>query len=75
LSSFKQFDIPICVGISRKKLIGAIIGKPLNKRFIGGLSAGIFAAVHGANIIRTHDVMETKEALDVLNAIQGNHKE
>ena len=75
LSSFKQFDIPICVGISRKKLIGDIIGKPLNKRLIGGLSAGIFAAMHGANIIRTHDVMETKEALDVLNAIQGKYKE
>ena len=74
LSSFKQFNIPICVGISRKKLIGDITGKPLNKRLIGGLAAGIFAAMNGANIIRTHDVMETNETLEVLNAIQAKHE-
>ena len=74
LSSFKQFNIPICVGISRKKLIGDITGKPLSKRLIGGLAAGIFAAMNGANIIRTHDVMETNEILEVLNAIQAKQE-
>ncbi len=67
VSAFKVFNLPILVGLSRKSMIGALLGgqtKP-HERVIGSIVASITALNQGADIIRTHDVAQTSEALRV----------
>mgnify|MGYP001026836772 CR=1 FL=1 len=61
-------DLPLLAGMSRKSMIGAITGKPLDQRLAGSLGAALAAAAQGAMIIRVHDVAETVDALDVWQA-------
>lgn len=74
LSAFKTHGLPILLGVSRKSTIGVIINKPVLERLSAGLAVAVFAALQGVTIIRTHDVAESKQALDMLDAImkQGN---
>ena len=71
LNDFTKFKFPICVGLSRKQLIGDITKKPLNKRLVGGIAAALYATRRAANIVRTHDVAATVEALEVINSIDN----
>lgn len=57
--------LPFLAGMSRKSMIGAITGKPVENRLAGSLSAALAAASNGAHIIRVHDVAETVDALAV----------
>lgn len=66
LSKFRHFDMPILVGISRKSMIGMALNKPVEDRMIGSVAAALIAANNGANIVRVHDVKETKQALEIL---------
>lgn len=69
LDYFKQLGVPVLAGVSRKSMIGQITGRELNQRIIGSAAAALLAAQNGANIIRVHDVAETKDALAVLAAV------
>jgi dihydropteroate synthase len=71
LNDFTKLKAPICVGLSRKQLIGDITSKPIEKRLIGGIAAALYATRHGANIVRTHDVAATIDALEVVNSINS----
>ena len=61
-------ELPLLAGMSRKSMIGAITGKPLDQRLAGSLGAALAAAAQGAMIIRVHDVAETVDALNVWQA-------
>lgn len=62
---------PILLGVSRKRLIGVATGRTIAaERVIGSVAAGLFGAMHGAAILRVHDVREHVEALVVLHAIE-----
>ncbi len=61
-------DLPLLAGLSRKSMIGAITGKPVEERLAGSLAAALAAAAQGAKIIRVHDVAETVDALKVWQA-------
>ncbi len=64
LNMLKMFGLPILVGVSRKSFIGAITGrKDPSERLPGSLAATAIAVWNGANIIRTHDVKETLDAV------------
>jgi dihydropteroate synthase len=52
-------------------MIGQITGRELDGRIVGSAAAAMLAAQNGAQIIRVHDVAETKDALAVLSAVQG----
>ncbi|MFO1391792.1 MAG: dihydropteroate synthase [Agitococcus sp.] len=70
LSSFKSLGCPILVGMSRKSMLGALLGDaPVEQRLFAGLSSATIAALNGAKIIRTHDVKATFDALAVVNAL------
>ena len=71
LDYFKQLGVPVLAGVSRKSMIGQITGRVLNARLVGSAAAALLAAQNGANIIRVHDVAETKDVLAVLMAVQG----
>ena len=65
LESFRQFGLPVLVGISRKSFIGDILKeRDARERLYGTLSATAVAVYNGAHIVRTHDV--TKETTDVI---------
>ncbi len=62
LESLKKFNQPILLGISRKSMIGDILGykEPLD-RLSGTLAATAIGVYNGADIIRTHDVQATRD--------------
>ncbi|MDV3103675.1 dihydropteroate synthase [Thermococcus waiotapuensis] len=64
LNALKILGRPVLVGLSRKSFIGAITGrKDPAERLPGSLSATAIAVFNGAQIIRTHDVRETLDAV------------
>jgi dihydropteroate synthase len=68
LSAIVSDGLPVLVGLSRKRMIGALTGRGDGERLAGSLAAAIVAAINGARIIRAHDVRETVDALAVLSA-------
>ena len=71
LAEFHEFGVSILAGLSRKSMIGSLLGdKEVDSRMIGSVTAALIAVENGANIIRTHDVAETKEALMVWQKIK-----
>ncbi len=75
LSQFKELGVRILLGASRKRFIPALCGHdiPPDKRLAGSLAAVATAARRGADIVRVHDVQETKQFLEVYRAIENNH--
>lgn len=72
LQKFSSLRVPILVGISRKSMIGSVLGgAPVEARVSGGLAAAVLAVLEGAVIIRTHDVRETVDALSVVAAVRS----
>jgi len=71
LAEFKTLGRPIVVGASRKRFIENITGLPVEERLEGSIGAACAAALNGANIIRCHDVKETKRALQIVDAIKS----
>ncbi|MEZ0601328.1 dihydropteroate synthase [Paraburkholderia sp. IW21] len=66
---------PILAGMSRKSMIGAVIGRPAPERVAGSIAAAVCAAERGAAILRVHDVAQTVDALKVWAAMReaANH--
>jgi dihydropteroate synthase len=69
LSRFAALDAPLLVGVSRKSVLGKILGKSVNDRLYGGLGLAALAVANGARIIRTHDVMPTVDAVRSVSAV------
>jgi dihydropteroate synthase len=63
--------LPVLVGISRKSMIGKILGdRPVDERLAGSLAAASLAVWQGANIVRSHDVAATVDAVRVAGAVR-----
>jgi dihydropteroate synthase len=62
---------PMLVGLSRKSMLGRILGKPAGERVYGSLALAVMAALKGARIVRAHDVAATVDALKTVSAMQG----
>lgn len=69
LTEFKEFALPLLLGVSRKSTIGAVLNKDVDQRLIGGIALAVYAALKGVGIIRTHDVNETNQALQMIDAV------
>ncbi len=69
LARFKEFELPVLVGVSRKAMIGDITGRPVDERVYGSLAAAMYAFENGASIVRVHDVAATVDVLKVYQAI------
>lgn len=61
--------LPLLVGLSRKSLIGKLIGREVQERLPASLALAVLAAERGAAIIRTHDVAATCDALAMCTAL------
>ena len=72
LDQFVSLELPLLVGISRKSMIGSLLGeRPVEERLYGSLAAAVMAAMKGGTIIRVHDVRATVDALAVVSAVRS----
>ena len=73
LSEFKDLGYPLMIGPSRKTFIGNVCGKdkqlPVPERLEGSLAAACLAVFNGADIVRVHDVKETRRCIDLIDYI------
>jgi dihydropteroate synthase len=71
LAELRVLGVPVLVGTSRKGFVGAVAGgRPPEHRLAGTLaSLAAVAVLHGADIVRVHDVAEARDALAVADAI------
>jgi dihydropteroate synthase len=63
--------LPVIAGWSRKSTLGAITGRAEDDRLAASLAAALLAVERGARIVRVHDVAATRDALQVLAALEG----
>lgn len=72
LEKFKKCNLPILIGVSRKSHLGMILQNDLglktdpSERLEASLAETAVAVLNGASIVRTHDIMQTKKFLTVL---------
>ncbi|MEH6581108.1 MAG: dihydropteroate synthase [Halioglobus sp.] len=66
-----ESGLPILVGLSRKSLIGLLIGREVADRLAASLALAVLAVERGAHIIRAHDVAETVDAVSMVVALAG----
>ena len=69
------FGLPLLVGVSRKSMIGAVTGRPVQGRLAGGLALAALALAKGAQILRVHDVAETVDVVKMITAVEGFRQE
>jgi len=64
-----RLGVPIMVGVSRKRFIGDLTGKPATERIFGTAAAVAVAIVNGADAVRVHDVAAMRDVVRVAEAI------
>lgn len=70
LDKFKSLDVPLLLGVSRKGFIDKIMPGTLpDARLPGSIAAALYGVQKGADIVRVHDVAQTRQALAVWQAI------
>ena len=70
LSEFHEFGVSILAGLSRKSMIGTLLGdKDVDSRMIGSVTAALIAVENGADIIRVHDVKEAVETIKLVSLL------
>ncbi len=69
LSSIAAAGYALLVGVSRKRMLGEITGRPVGERAAASVAAALLAVQNGARIVRVHDVKETVDALKILAAL------
>lgn len=73
LPRLAALGVPVLAGLSRKSMIGALLGGvPVGERLHGSVAAAVLAVERGAAIVRVHDVGPTVQALRVLAAVGGD---
>jgi dihydropteroate synthase len=71
LDAFAAEGWPVLIGLSRKSMLGRILGKPAGERLSGSLALAVMAVLKGARIVRAHDVAATVDTLKTVSAMQG----
>jgi dihydropteroate synthase len=77
LRSFTTWRRPMLLGVSRKSFIGTLLGTDLAGRLPASLACACLAVADGVQIIRTHDVAETVQAVrmtEVIITAPGEHR-
>ncbi|QDY69120.1 dihydropteroate synthase [Qingshengfaniella alkalisoli] len=72
LDLFHALGCPILLGVSRKRFIGALTGaEQADARFPGSIAVGLAGIAQGVQILRVHDVPQTRQAISLQAAIMG----
>ncbi|WP_104204920.1 dihydropteroate synthase [Billgrantia saliphila] len=64
-----RLNLPLLVGMSRKSMIGKVLGRPVEERLPGGLALASLAVERGARILRVHDVGPVLDAVNMTWAV------
>ena len=72
LRQLQQLACPVLIGVSRKSTLGVITGRAVEDRLAASVAAATAAVLQGAQIIRTHDVAETLDAVRIAFCIREN---
>ena len=70
LKGFEIFNLPLLIGISRKSMVYKLLGIDPEEALNGTTILNTFACIHGANILRVHDVREAKDIVTILSKIK-----
>ena len=73
LNRLNILHCPILLGTSRKSFIGQILNKDPGKRLMGTAATMTAGVIHGAHIVRVHDVKEIKDTVKMTDAILNAH--
>jgi dihydropteroate synthase len=72
LARFQALGRPVCLGVSRKGFLGAVLGRPVGERLAGSLAVACHALAHGAaQVLRVHDVAATRDVVRMWQVLQG----
>lgn len=70
LQALSRLNLPILVGASRKSFLGKILDVPVGQRLPGSLASAAVAVMHGAHMVRVHDVRETVQVVRICDAMR-----
>jgi dihydropteroate synthase len=72
LGEFGALGRPVCLGVSRKGFLGRLLNqRPPTQRVAGSIAAALFAhARHAVQLVRVHDVQETRDALIIFDELE-----
>ena len=74
LNSIKQ-QYPVLISVSNKSFIGKLLGKENpSDRLFGSIAAEVMSVLNGADVVRTHNVLETKDAITVASKLSKRNK-
>ncbi|TBU96704.1 dihydropteroate synthase [Phytopseudomonas dryadis] len=71
MPALHEFGLPLLVGVSRKSMIGAVLGREVDQRLYGSLALAALAVAKGATILRVHDVAETVDVVRMVAAVES----
>jgi dihydropteroate synthase len=69
LASLDTLGVPVVVGLSRKSMLARLTGRGVEDRLAGSVALAAVAVLHGARIVRAHDVAATVDAIRVAAAV------
>lgn len=69
IGSFHELELPVLIGLSRKRFLGELTGQDVNGRMIPGIAGMVMAIAAGAHIARVHDVRESRDAAQVADRL------
>ncbi|HQW20442.1 MAG TPA: dihydropteroate synthase [Rhodocyclaceae bacterium] len=72
LDELAMHGVPLLVGLSRKSMLGHLTGRAAGERVHASVAAALLAVQRGAAIVRVHDVAATRDAIDILNAVEDH---
>jgi dihydropteroate synthase len=71
LEVYRHLGRPVCLGVSRKGLLGRVLGRPVEGRLAGSLAAVCYAlGREAAQVVRVHDVEATRDAVTLFTAVR-----
>lgn len=71
LQDFAVLQLPVLVGVSRKRMIYKVLGGTADEALNGTTALNAIALTKGANILRVHDVKEAVEAVKIFQAMMA----
>lgn len=62
---------PVLVSLSHKDFVGETLDAPVTERLVGTLATTAVCVWHGARVYRAHEVVQTREVLDMVATLRG----
>lgn len=74
LDELSALGYPVLLATSRKRLIGTVLGLPVDERVEGTAATCAFGVMKGCHMMRVHDVKEVARTVKMMDALVGKFK-